>query len=198
MAIISKGNNKMGKIPNISLPPIVTCNGCEGTCAGKCYANKFYRMYPSVRKAWDTNLAEVQSNSDVFFNSVRKQLSKMAPRFFRWHVGGDIPSHNYFIGIVDIALAIPETKFLVFTKQYSLVNWAVANGVDTPSNLQIVFSAWPGMEVTNPYNFKVAWMQDGTETRVPESAFECAGSCTECSACFSLNKINRDVVFHIH
>lgn len=198
MAIISKGNNKMGKIPNISLPPIVTCNGCEGTCAGKCYAMKFYRMYPSVKKAWDSNLAEWQEDSTAYFSSITSQLSKLRPKFFRWHVGGDIPSHSYFRGIIVVANTMPTTKFLVFTKQYNFVNWAVDNGVLLPSNLQIVFSAWPGMEVTNPFHFKVAWMQDGHETRVPESAFECAGSCTECSACFSLDKIDRDVVFHIH
>jgi len=198
MAIISKGNNKMGKIPNISLPPIVTCNGCEGTCAGKCYAMKFYRIYPLAKKAWDSNLAEWQEDSTAYFSSITSQLNQLRPKFFRWHVGGDIPSYSYFRGIMVVANTMPTTKFLVFTKQYNFVNWAVDNGVLIPSNLQIVFSAWPGMEVTNPFHFKVAWMQDGHETRVPESAFECAGSCTECAACFSLDKIDRDVVFHIH
>ena len=36
---ISPGNQKMGFIPSVSLPPVVTCaHGC--TCAKKCYAAK--------------------------------------------------------------------------------------------------------------------------------------------------------------
>lgn len=198
MAIISKGNSKMGKIPNISLPPIVTCNGCEDTCADKCYANKFYRMYPSVKKAWDKNLEEYLTNPVKYFASISKQLARLQPKFFRWHVGGDIPNQLYFIGINNVANMYPATKFLLFTKQYATINAYVELRDMLPKNLQIVFSAWPGMQIDNPFNFKIAWMQDGTEDRVPESAFECAGSCTECSACFSLNKIDRDVVFHIH
>lgn len=200
MAFISKGNTKLGKIPNVSLPPVVTCNGCENTCSHKCYAQKFYKMWPTVRKAWDTNWAEYQEDSTGFFLSIREQLRKSKPRFFRWHVGGDVPDYNYFSGIVVTAEELPNTKFLLFTKQYDIVNkWVAANGIGAlPNNLQLVFSMWPGVEVDNPYGFKCAWMQDGTETRVPESAFECGGSCVDCSACFSLNKIDRDVVFHVH
>ena len=47
---ISKGNNKMGAIPSVSLPPITTCKHCE-SCAKDCYAaktnnaNSFHSLY---------------------------------------------------------------------------------------------------------------------------------------------------------
>lgn len=198
--VISKGNVKMGKLPNISLPPIVACKGCADICGKDCYAMKAYRMYPKVREAWDTNYVLATTDMKEFFGQVQETLlcGKKPVKFFRWHVGGDIPSVEYFKGMLAIAAVFPETKFLCFTKQYGLVNEAVADGYLPPSNLQIVFSAWPGHPIDNRHNFPIAWMQDGTEDRVPADALECHGGCDSCGMCWQLGKVGRDVVFHKH
>jgi hypothetical protein len=62
----------------------------------------------------------------------------------------------------------------------------------------IVFSAWPGMTFLNPHGHRVAWMQDGSETRVPDDAIECPGNCESCGLCFEHDRLGRDVVFHKH
>lgn len=200
MTILSPGNIKLGKMPNVSLPPIVSCNGCGDHCGSKCYSMKAYRMYPAVREKWDNNLKLATTYLNGYFSQIFAELlrKKKLPKFFRWHTSGDILNSEYLKGMVAIATALPSTKFLCFTKQYSIVNAAVEEKVDLPENLQIIFSAWPGLSMSNPHNFRVAWMQDGTETRVPASAFECPGSCETCSACFSLSKIGKDVVFELH
>jgi len=51
MVKISNGNTKLGRIPNISLPPIKAC-GKDVPCKSDCYALKAYRQYPATRKAW--------------------------------------------------------------------------------------------------------------------------------------------------
>ena len=89
---ISKGNIKLGSIPNVNLPPIVTCESGV-PCAQKngCYALKAYRQYPNVRNAWNNNLNVYSMNPDFYFESICKQLGKMKnlPRF-RWHSSGDM------------------------------------------------------------------------------------------------------------
>lgn len=201
MATVSKGNSKLGRIPNISLPPIVTCNGCADVCGKTCYAAKFYKMWPTVKNAWDSNLDQATYDRVGYFSDITTKLLRMKNvKFFRWHVSGDIIDFNYFAHMVDVSRRIDHIKFLVFTKQFSIVNTFIEQigAHRIPNNLQIIFSAWPGLEMDNKYNFRVAWMNDGTDSRIPEDAFECAGDCTQCSACFSLDKIGKDVVFHKH
>lgn len=200
MAILSPGNIKLGKVLNVSLPPIVSCNGCSDYCGTKCYSMKAYRMYPAVRNNWDSNLALAKDNLDNYFTRILHEILKKraAPKYFRWHVSGDILSLTYFKGMCAVAVALPYVKFLCFTKQYNILNEYVKGEEEIPSNLQIVFSAWPGLPLNNPHNFRVAWMQDGTEDRIPSNAMHCPGNCETCGACFSLNEIGKDAVFELH
>ena len=199
---VSPGNKKIGKIANVSLTPIKSCAGCEQHCAKDCYAIKAYRMYPAVRNAWDHNYEQATNDLGGFFSEIFTSLKKYKGEYFRWHVAGDLLNPHYFMGVLDVAEHFPNIKFLLFTKQYSIVNeverqWDLERR-DFPSNLQIVFSAWPGRTMYNPHNFPVAWMQDGTEDRVPESAIHCPGSCETCNACWGLGKAGIDVVFNKH
>jgi hypothetical protein len=96
---------------------------------------------------------------------IAARVAKVKPRLFRWHVAGDILGENYLRGMCRIAEENPDTHFLVFTKAFDIVN-GYEDREAMPGNLVIIFSAWPGMEFDNPYGHCVAWMQDGTETRV--------------------------------
>ena len=192
---ISSGNSKLGGIWNLSLPPIATCRK-DAPCVKDCYAMKPYRRFTNVRIAWMHNLTLWEKAPDQFEASLIVALSQITrPRFFRWHTAGDIPTQGYLAMMFRVATACPDINFLAFTKRYEFIN----NCPDTtPENITIVFSAWPGLKMDNPYEFQVAWMQDGTEDRVPESAIECPGHCDECGMCWALDKINKDVVFHKH
>lgn len=200
---VSKGNNKLGKIPNISLPPIKSCGNCK-ECAVTCYALKAYKQYPLVRKSWDDNYNLFQSNHGAYFDMIQDFLDKKrrAPlTMFRWHVSGDIPNGDYFHSMVSIARIYPEIKFLVFTKMYTLINDYIDNptGSDIPKNLVVIFSGWPGLAMDNPHALPVAYMQDGTEDRVPENALQCPGNCETCMLCWQLPFLNTNsVVFDIH
>lgn len=190
-AIISTGNTKLGDIDNVSLTP---CKSClpSAPCKAQCYALKAYRMYSSVRDCWNANLFDATHERSGYFDGIEKHLSKRKPRFFRWHVAGDILDQDYLDRMVDVASRFPEVKFLAFTKRHDL------KYLCTPRNLQIVFSMWPGFGSTRKRSIRRAWMQDGTETRVPADAIECPGHCDMCGMCWSLDSIGRDVVFHKH
>jgi hypothetical protein len=193
---ISHGNSKMGRIPSVSLPPITTCaNGC--TCAKKCYAAKLCRLRPNVRKAYEKNLAILRNDMDNYFLQVK--TAAMISKYFRFHVSGDIPDMNYLDRMVKLAQELPGTTFLAFTKQYNFVNnFLQCAGI--PSNLKIIFSAWPGMPMENPYNMPVAnVIFKGQEPA--ENWKICGGNCMECACrgvgCWEL-KPGENIAFYEH
>ena len=194
---ISKGNRKLGSVMNISMTPGKCCP--QGVpCLGQgCYALKALRMYPGTRAAWRRNELLAKQHPESYFTQIATQVAAAKPRLFRWHVAGDILSSEYVHGMCRIAAANPQTHFLAFSKAFDIVN-RFEDCEAIPSNLVIVFSAWPGMTFLNPHGHRVAWMQDGTDTRVPEDAIWCPGNCESCGMCYELERLGHDVVFHKH
>jgi hypothetical protein len=193
---ISNGNRKLGGVMNISMSPR-TCCPVGVPCGKKCYALKAVRLYPHTRAAWSRNGRIAKRHPELYFMQIAARVAKSKPRLFRWHVSGDILNTNYLGRMCRIAEENPETHFLAFSKAFDIVN-RYEDREAIPSNLVIVFSAWPGMKFDNPHSHRVAWMQDSTETRVPSDAIECPGNCESCGLCYELPKVGRDVVFHKH
>lgn len=195
---ISKGNSKMGSIQSISLPSVVTCRSCD--CQKKCYARKLERLRPSVAKAYQRNLDVLQSDPDTYWREV--EASIMMSRFFRFHVSGDIPDLNYLKHMVDISDRNKHCQILCFTKKYEIVNGFIESGGEIPANLHIIFSAWVGLNMVNPFSFPEAHVRyrDGSTT-AKDSAVECGGNCTECATtdggCWIL-KNGEQVIFDEH
>ena len=195
---ISKGNSKMGSIQSISLPSVVTCRSCD--CQKKCYARKLERLRPSVAKAYQRNLDVLQSDPDTYWREV--EASIMMSRFFRFHVSGDIPDLNYLEHMVDISDRNKHCQILCFTKKYEIVNGFIESGGEIPVNLHIIFSAWVGLNMVNPFSFPEAHVRyrDGSTT-AKDSAIECGGNCTECATtdggCWIL-KNGEQVIFDEH
>ena len=197
MVSISNGNSKMGKIPSVSLPPITTCPK-GAPCAKKCYAKRLYCRYPSVKSAYDTNLAIFQQMPNQYFYQVSNAV-RMS-RFFRFHVSGDIPNDGYFACMVTIAWDNPHCEILAFTKQYAIVNDYISNNGELPQNLHIIFSEWGNQQPTNPYNLPTAAVIfKGTE---PQEDWKiCGGNCAECACrgvgCWELRN-GETIAFYEH
>ena len=195
---ISTGNRKMGAIPSVSLPPIVTCPaGCP--CAKKCYAAKMARIYPSVRKAYQNNLDILQSNPGEYWHQVNQAVK--INRYFRFHVSGDIPTPEYFAEMVNVARQNPGTEILVFTKRYQIVNDYITESGKLPENLHLIFSQWgDNWTVPNPHNLPTAAVIfKGQE---PADDWKvCGGNCTECACrgvgCWQL-KQGETIAFYEH
>lgn len=174
---ISKGNSKMGAIPSVSLPACITCNP-NAPCFKLCYAAKITRLYKTVKTAYKNNLNILKENPAVYWDQV-KTAAKMA-RYFRFHVSGDIPNAEYFYNMVALAWELPNTNFLVFTKQYQIVNDFLDNGGRYPANLKVLFSNWGAWKCENPYNLpQCEVILKGSE---PAPNWKiCGGNCTECA-----------------
>ena len=174
---ISSGNKKMGAIPSVSLPPIITCPK-GAPCAKKCYAAKMCRIYPNVKKAYQNNLDLLNDNWDEYWRQVRDAV-KMN-RFFRFHVSGDIPNPAYFREVVITALHNPHTEILIFTKQYQIVNNYILVWGELPKNLHLIFSEWGAQQPNNPHNLPTAAVIFKGEA--PNDNWKiCGGNCSECA-----------------
>lgn len=203
----STGNRKTGAaVPSVSLIPIADCGNCK-VCAGGCYDIRNVCFQKTVQVSRAVNSAIYHSNPAAYFDAVRKFVR--FARFFRWHVGGDVVDLDYWKNVVSIAVDTPACEFLIFTKEFDLINsWIDAGGV-IPSNLHVIFSDWRGIEMNNKYNLPVSspvWFDKaGNEIeRGPHctaAAVWCPGSCENCAAvcggCWGLKK-GETVLFHAH
>lgn len=183
---LSVGNMKIGRTVNLPISPIQgCCHNCI-VCAKSCYAIKAYRLYKNVKAAWDKNLGMINEDPECLEEVYNYIVSRRKPvEFFRIHTSGDFINREYFLKWCDIAKRTPEVNYLAFTKNYDLIN----ENVDMiPENMNVVFSGWTGLAMENPNNFPVAWLNDGIETRIPETATECSGSCETCKDCWSIKK----------
>lgn len=194
---ISKGNSKMGAIPSVSLPPVITCPK-GAPCAAKCYAAKMCRIYPSVKKAYQNNLDILNENWGEYWQQVRDAVA--VTRFFRFHVSGDIPNAAYFKELVITARQNPHTDILAFTKQYNIVNNYIDIFGDLPQNLHLIFSEWGAQKPINPHNLPTAAVIFKNEIPAPGWQI-CGGNCTtcakNCAGCWNL-KNGETIAFYEH
>lgn len=197
---ISTGNSKTGfAVPSVSLIPVHDCPNCAA-CSRLCYDLRNDLWRPSVQACRANNSAIAHNDPERYFNEI--STSCRAFRYFRWHVGGDALDYPYWRGMVRVAEENPGCTFLAFTKCYDYVNRFIAEGGVIPSNFQVIFSAWPGAKMDNPYNFPTSSPRfaDGS-CAAPEGAKECPGNCSECavmgSGCWTL-KAGEGVVFNAH
>lgn len=199
---ISQSNTKLGMIPTISLPPIITCRK-NAPCTKDCYGTRGNYRFKNVKKSMETNLLIYKSNEKDYFKQIKDYIDQdvITYKYFRWHSVGDIPDSEYFENMINLAKELPQTKFLAFTKQYEIVNEIRGEYENFPKNLQIIFSAWGNqIDVPNPYNFPVAHVKFKDETmntRIPGIAKQCTGDCTNCLKCWNIQHGDA-VVFKKH
>ena len=200
--VISKGNIKMGQIQSVSLPPIVTCSSlaCK-FCGKKCYARKICKLRRAVKKSYDNNLDILLNDKELFWREVNAAVALTT--YFRFFVSGDIYDKDFLENMVLCARKNKYCNILCFTKKYSLVNEYLEHH-RLPKNLNIVFSAWKGLEMPNPFNLPTAEVmyKDGTSTATEGKKYTyCPGRCSECisekRSCWNLRK-GEGVIFAEH
>jgi hypothetical protein len=198
---ISKGNAKMGAIPSVSLPPIITCPR-GAPCAGKCYAAKLCRIYPTVKNAYQNNLDILNNNEYEYWLQVHRAIN--TSKYFRFHVSGDIPNFKYFVEMVNAAKKNPGTQILAFTKQYKIVNDYIDTFGELPDNLHLIFSRWDSkwnVSINNPHDLPMSAVIFKHSPDTIEYSKICGGNCTECACrgvgCWELKK-GETIAFYEH
>lgn len=199
---ISKTNSKLGLIPSVNLPPILTCRA-QCPCADTCYALKGRYRFKSVKDRHLSNYDAYLDSPEKYFEEIKEAINNgvVSYSYFRWHSSGDIIDEEYFLGMIKVANELPNTSFLAFTKKFEMINSYVANGGVIPDNLNIVFSAWgDDFQPENPYLFPIAYVRfkdEDKNKKIPESAAECSGDCTNCLQCWKISR-GQSVVFNKH
>lgn len=195
---ISKGNIKMGQIPSVSLPPVKTCSpdACKTCAKQKCYALKIYKLRKTVRDAYNRNLKILKEDPEQFWREVEAAI--MTTTVFRFSVSGDIYDKDYLKHMVKLAEKYPHCEMLAFTKKFDLCNeWLATHSFCFPRNLHIIYSAWRGLEMNNPFDMPECHVifKDGTMTAKKQKvSYYCGGNCMECycspnhRGCLSLRK----------
>lgn len=201
--VISMKSKKLGGIPSVSLPPMLSC--AKGVpCAKLCYARKGNFTYKNVTQSHMNNYVAYNENQKDYFEEIHRKLNNgvVIYKYFRWHMAGDILDMQYLYGMIELANKNKKTKFLAFTKKFDLVNMYLSvSGKKLPKNLTIVFSAWDcNFKVDNPFNMPIAYVdfKDNSLTpEIPHNAKKCSGDCSTCRICWNL-KSNECTKFVQH
>ena len=198
---ISVTNSKLGSfIPSVNLPPCDTCSP-DAPCAKTCYARKGNFRFSNVQKSMRENYLAWLNTPQEYEDAIVAVASNFT--HFRFHSAGDIPDEKYFQTMIRITKRCPNTKFLVFTKKFAIVNDYLGHGGVLPDNLSVVFSAWGDDHLPeNPNHLPVAYVRLKNMTcTIPEGAHECPGFCGSCAStdhsCWNL-KHGESVVFNQH
>ena len=139
---ISNHNSKTGICCNNLAFPTCTCREDAPCKETGCYCMKGTQAMANVVAAYLRNLTIYNRDPKDFWEQVRFKIKHNPLPLFRFFDAGDIPSYDFFCGMVALAKDFPEIKFMSFTKKYAIVNkWLTDNG-DLPDNLNIIFSAW--------------------------------------------------------
>lgn len=191
--------HKLGPIPSIGIP-LCTCRD-DAPCktSGKCYAMHGKYKTKSVQKGLMNNYLAYKENPDYFFEKIAVDV--MPYRFFRWFTSGDIVDARFLEGMVYVAKKARHTKFLAYTKKFSIVNDYLRNGGKLPKNLKIIFSGWgANFPILNPFDLPtshVIFKDPAENVNIPEGFYHCSGKCNECAMCWKL-KNGEAVAFEEH
>ena len=178
---ISLGNRKIGRVMNVSLPPVLSCGRCK-ECMHYCYDIKACMQHPrEVARARVRNYVLLKRDRAEYFRQVEDAIRRRRTnKYFRWHVAGDIVDADYFRQMVAIAERHPDFTFWTYTKMYHIVNAFIDEGGRVPENLHIMFSEWRGLAMENPHSmpeFRVVFKGE-----VAPEGYYCPGNCDICKA----------------
>jgi hypothetical protein len=112
-----------------------------GTICSKCYADGGNYRFGNVQRALDARLSGFNAPSFVP-EMIAKIKREERSGFFRWFDSGDIPDWAGLLKIVRIAIALPEIRFWLPTKEYALVRRYVETVGAFPNNLTVRLSAY--------------------------------------------------------
>ena len=114
--MLVRGNTKLGRIWNWSIPAIETCPGSTELCRGICYACKGAYFYKNVDKSQQRNWRLSKTKHFVFMMSEfirQKQLPTV-----RIHASGDFDTPSYTRRWHQIIKACPDTQFYAYTRSW--------------------------------------------------------------------------------
>lgn len=113
----------------------------ENSVCSCCYALKGFYTYPSVKMAHQKRLKGIRNKfwAEAMALLIKSNSSNL---FFRFFDSGDIVSYAFFEKIIKLVRLLPDFKFWLPTKEYSIISrWVKING-KLPENLTVRLSGY--------------------------------------------------------
>ena len=191
-----------------------TCGDCAKHCSSSCYVNHSYR-YGSVIQRHAINTVYMKEDVAKTFRILDEQLAARKKKFeiVRINQSGELTGFDELKHWVELATKHPETKFYVYTKNYSVVKRLVDSKIPVPDSFTILISIWhkQGLDEFNklkhlPY-IKAFVYDDGELHIVPQTyckAYDDKGkldhniSCDKCKKCFNRNAQHQIIACKSH
>jgi hypothetical protein len=204
---ISDGNTKLGKIPSFNILPVKSCTGSTPLCRRYCYARQSMQYSCQSQKAWTVNYFVARYHPAILEQRLSEYIADKKPVLFRIHSSGDFFSREYLELWYRVARSFPDTRFLAFTKNFTL------DYSSKPDNLVVMYSVFPDTDYSkipvdgNQKSFAVfpSDMEDKQYSADTQATIDnqrltvpCPGSCLECGVCWYIDKVGKNVMFHIH
>jgi len=169
----------------------------SGSICSKCYALKGNYSFPVVKNAllkrFDSiNKPEWVSAMTIAINGTESS------GYFRWHDSGDIQSLKHLTDICQIAKNLPNIKFWLPTREYSILAKYVKQNGAFPDNLTVrlsalMLNAQPPASIANRLGCVTSGVSDIGFT-CPSSAQ--GNKCLNCRACWNKNVSNVNYKTH--
>ena len=158
----------------------------KGSICSSCYALKGRYVFDNVQNALENRYQKLR-HPDWVNLMVELINKKEKSGFFRWHDSGDLQDVAHLRKICEVANMLPNIKFWLPTREYSIVAKCIKKFGPLPENLTVRLS---GMMFDGPAPVGVAarWglTTSGTSTG---KDFSCpsskqGGKCLDCRACW--------------
>lgn len=183
---------------------------CEG-----CYALKGRYGFGIVKDANTNRFNELAKGLEVWKQAFIKALAKKykhmkdkSNAYFRWFTSGDVQSLDMLVAMNEIALALPEVKFWLPTKEHGMVREYLAIHGKFADN----FTVRPSMYMVDQVPSKGLGLPTSTAIRTPANADSrheniCPASleafngaskvnCNDCRKCWDKNVNNVAYIYH--
>ena len=170
----------------------------EGTICAECYAAGGNYNFGNVQRALEARLSAFES-ADFVPVMVAKIRKEEKSGFFRWFDSGDVPDWKGLLKIVQIAIALPDVRFWLPTKEYALVQRYVSTIGAFPSNLTVRLSAYIIDGPAPDALAKRLNVVTSTVTSAPDAATcpapKQGNQCRDCRACW-MSDFNVSYLLH--
>lgn len=159
---VSKGNDKVGNIPQFSTLPgndvlrfpdgrpvtnvVGTCGEHCKDCSESCYAVRLLKRFTrNVPNAWAKNTVLMRNDPEKVRREIKDYCNKNIVKYFRFHTSGELESTDHLDLYCKICNDNPDVTFYIYTKAFGIVrDYVVLLGNTIPENLIINLSEWHG------------------------------------------------------
>lgn len=139
--------------------PVSDCLGTCGAvncseCQKACYAVSMVKRYKDARKARIQNTLQLRENIEQHFSDMADTIRRDNIRIVRYTDSGEIESYEQFDRLSNLAAAMPNVRFYLYTKNYNVLRAYFDSGRELPANMVVLISIWEDLGEKEFFEFR--------------------------------------------